>query len=163
MNYCFEYINQNQLENLLPRLFAILHANMSQIAPTGNTYEDDYKIWFSNICPALEESQRQLILMYSDEIIVGYFQYSVMREAFMMEDIQINKAYHGTGIFSTLYTWLIRHLPSDIKTVEAYADKKNFKSQEILEHLGLMPIGENKNGKSYHYKGEYKKLLEKYT
>lgn len=163
MNYSFEYANKSQLENLLPELFAILHANMSSIAPTGNTYEDDYKIWFSNICPSMDKPQRKIILMYKEESIVGYFQYSVHCETFMMEDIQVNKAYHGTGIFSALYAWLLRQLPGDIQTVEAFASKKNFKSQGVLEHLGLMPIGENKNGKSYHYRGEYKKLLDKYT
>ncbi len=163
MNYCFQYANKAYLEDILPELFEILHANMSQIAPTGNTYNEDYKIWFSNICPAMEKTQRQIILMYSEEIIVGYFQYSVNCETFMMEDIQVNKAYHGTGIFSALYAWLVRHLPGDIKTVEAYASKKNFKSQGVLEHLGLMPIGENRKGKSYHYKGEYKNILDKYT
>ena len=163
MNYCFKYVNKAQLKDILPRLFEILHANMSRIAPTGNTYEDDYKIWFSNIYPAMEKTQRQIVLMYSEKDIIGYFQYNVNCETFEMEDIQVNKVYHGTGIFSAFYTWLVRQLPGDIKNVEAYADKKNIKSQGVLEHLGLTQIGENKNGKSYHYKGEYKKILDKYT
>ena len=163
MNYCFAYANKMQLESVLPILFEILHANMNQIAPTGNTYEDDYKVWASNICPAMEKPQRQIVLMYSEGTIIGYFQYSIHSEIFMMEEIQINKAYHGTGIFSALYRWLICQLPDNLKTVEAYANKQNFKSQGVLAHLGLMATGESNNGKSYHYKGEYKKLLYKYT
>ena len=30
------------------------------------------------------------------------------------------------------------------------------------EHLGLEICGENKNGKSYHYRGNYQNLLKKY-
>ena len=124
MNYCFKYVNKAQLKDILPRLFENLHANMSRIAPTGNAYEDDYKIWFSNIYPAMEKTQRQIVLMYSEKDIIGYFQYNVNCETFMMEDIQVNQVYHGTGIFSALYTWLVCQLPGNIKNVESYADKK---------------------------------------
>ena len=37
-----------------------------------------------------------------------------------------------------------------VKNVEAFANKKNFKSQSVLEHLGLLRIGENKNGNSFY-------------
>ena len=47
--------------------------------------------------------------------------------------------------------------------VEAYANKKNLKSQSILKHLGLVESGENKNGNSFYYKGKYVDLLNKYS
>lgn len=42
--------------------------------------------------------------------------------------------------------------------MEAYANKKNKKSQGILARLGLERIGENKNGNSYHFRGRYEAL-----
>ena len=80
----------------------------------------------------------------------------------MMEEIQIKSKYHGSGIFRSFYSCLISQLPKDIRYVEAYSHKNNVKSQRILEHLGLTQCGENKNGNSYHYKGDYAVLSEKY-
>ena len=48
----------------------------------------------------------------------------------------------------------------DIDSVEAYASKKNHKSQSILKYLGLSEAGVNKNGNSYYYKGNYKYLYD---
>lgn len=81
----------------------------------------------------------------------------------MMEEIQIEKAFQGTGLFSEFYKWLLKQLPNDIENVEAYANKKNIKSQSILEYLGLVELGENKNGNSFYYKGKYVDLLNKYS
>ena len=162
MKIHFEYANKSDLELLLPQLFEILYANMSVIAPTSNTYEEDYEIWFSCVYPAMQKTQRQMILLYDEDNIIGYFQYYVNEEIWMMEEIQIRKRYHGTGVFSALYAWLVRQLPGNIKTVEAYAHKQNVKSQGILTHLGLKQIGENKSGNSYHYRGDYKNFLNRY-
>ena len=53
-------------------------------------------------------------------------------------------------------------LPKDIATVEAYADKRNVKSQSILKYLGLTAMGESKNGNMFHFKGLYSNLLDRY-
>lgn len=47
----FKYADKQKIEDILPSLFDILHSNMSVIAPTGNTYDEDMKIWSSNIIP----------------------------------------------------------------------------------------------------------------
>ena len=81
----------------------------------------------------------------------------------MMEEIQIKKEFQGTGLFSKFYQWLVRQLPKDILYVEAYANKKNIKSQNILKYLGLVEAGENKNGNSFYYKGKYADIVDKYS
>ena len=45
-------------DSVLPHLFEILHSNMSKIAPTGNSYEEDYAIWSSCIITAMEKEPR---------------------------------------------------------------------------------------------------------
>jgi hypothetical protein len=45
-------------------------------------------------------------------------------------------------------------VPENIIYVEAYAHKRNIKSQGIPKHLKLEIIGKNKNGNSYHFKGQ---------
>ncbi len=160
----FKFADKLQIEQLLPDLFCILHSNMSLIAPTNNSYMDDFLIWSSHIIPAMQEEQRKIVFMYVDRKLVGYFQYHINVDvnSLMMEEIQIEKELQGTGLFSEFYKWLVKQLPPNIKYVEAYANKKNFKSQSVLEHLGLVAMGENKNGNSFYYKGPYINLLNRY-
>ena len=135
---------------------------MSRIAPTGNSYDEDFSMWMSCIKPALEKAPRQILLLYDNDGIIGYFQYYVNDGVFMMEDIQLREQYHGTGIFSQLYRYLVQMLPPETEYVEAYANKKNEKSIAVLIHLGLDIIGENKNGISYHFRGRYENLIRRY-
>lgn len=161
----FLFADKQELEKILPDLFRILHSNMSIIAPTNNSYNEDFEIWKSYIIPSMQNEQRQIVLMYVEDKLVGYFQYfvSVDINSLMMEDIQIIKEFHGTGLFSDFYRWLIKSLPKNIMYVEAYANKKNIKSQNVLKHLGLVECGENKNGKSFYFKGKYVDLLNIYS
>lgn len=161
----FRFADKLQIEHLLPGLFRILHSNMSIIAPTDNSYDEDYRIWSSYMIPAIKKVQRQIVLMYVEGKLVGYFQYYINLDtnSLMMEEIQIGKEFQGIGIFSAFYKWLVKQLPKNVKCVEAYANKKNLKSQSILKHLGLVELGENKNGNSFYYKGKYVDLLNKYS
>ena len=151
----FKYADKSNIEELLPKLYDILHTNMSYIAPTGNTYETDRRLWLENVAPAMKKEQRQIILMYVDEELAGFFQYYLSNELFMMEEIQIKARYHGTGLFRQFFAWLVKELPADLKYVEAYSHKSNLKSQAILEYLGLGKIKENEEGQLLHYRGEY--------
>ena len=157
-----EPLRKADAASVLPELFDILHSNMSRIAPTGNSYDEDFSMWMSCIKPALEKAPRQILLLYDNDEIIGYFQYYVNDGVFMMEDIQLREQYHGTGIFSQLYRYLVQMLPPETEYVEAYANKKNEKSIAVLIHLGLDIIGENKNGISYHFRGRYENLIRRY-
>jgi RimJ/RimL family protein N-acetyltransferase len=158
--FSFSCLRGEEREALLPRLFAILHENMNAIAPTGNSYEEEETLWCSCIAEALEQEARKLLVIREGEAIAGFFMYYVNGDLWMMEEIQFAPAYHGSGLFSKLYAYLQSILPSSVTYVEAYANKKNEKSQGILKHLGLTVIGENKNGNSYHFRGRYSDLKE---
>lgn len=158
----FRYLDKKSADKFLPTLFKILHSNMSVIAPTGNSYDEDFNLWHGAVLTELEKDARQIILIYDDSEIVGYFQYYINASTFMMEDIQFCKEYKGKGVFQKLYAYLYEVIPRKIRFVEAYASKMNFKSQGVLHHLGLEVIGENKNGLSYHFRGYGLLSLRKY-
>lgn len=157
-----DILRKADAESVLPKLFEILHSNMSRIAPTGNSYEEDFSMWISCIKPALEKEPRQILLLRDKEQLAGYFQYYVNNGIFMMEDIQFRDPYKGTGIFAELYRYLVKVIPEDTIFVEAYANKRNEKSIAVLTHLGLEIIGENKNGISFHFRGRYENLVRRY-
>ena len=158
---CFKRFPKEEAKTILPILFPILYENMNKIAPTGNTYDEDFKLWFDAISSKIQNEDRQIILIYDDLKIVGYFQYSINNETFKMEEIQFKKAYQGTGLFRQLYEYLFTIVPPEIKYVEAYAHKSNQKSQSILKYLGLQVIDDNKN--SYHFCGNCQEVLQKYA
>ena len=93
---------------------------------------------------------------------MGYFQYSLRDTVFIMEEIQFHPSIWGSGAFRELYRFLAGIIPENMTTVEAYANKKNLRSQAILEHLGLKISGENKSGRSWHYTGDCREMLNKY-
>lgn len=163
INVSFSYLNNADFETVSFDLFNILADNMEIIAPTGNTREEDYKCWFSAVSEGLQRTERQIILIKEKQNIIGFFQYYVNSDTFMMEEIQIKSAYHGKNIFRDLYGYIISNIGEDIEFVKAYVNITNHKSIGILEKLGLSKIGMNKNGRGYHFKGNYSDLLKWYN
>lgn len=160
MPYTFEYADKAELEAILPRCFELLYNNMNSITPFARSYERELEEWYGEVYPAMRKDPRQIVLMYDDGALAGYFQYYVNAGVFMMEEIQISREHRGSGLFRKLYTWLMGELPDGITTVCAYSHKLNPRSQAILHHLGLSECGEQ--GDLLEYRGEYAVLREKY-
>ena len=160
--YSVNVMPKMEKEHILPKLFDLLAANMNEIDPTGNTLEQDYQIWKRFMDSGIECPERQILLISAGDSIVGYFQYRLSGTTLFMEEIQIHRDYWGTGAFQSLYRYLARTLPGSLRSVEADVSKKNAKSQAILRHLGLEPVRENSNGRSYHYCGDCQKMLVRY-
>ena len=158
----FEYLNKNDFPDVSSVIFDILADNMEKIAPTGNSREDDFNCWYDGVSDGLKQEKRQIILIKDSECIIGFFQYYTNTDTFMMEEIQFKPEYQGGSIFRSLYGFLLENINDGIKFVEAYANKENLKSIGILEHLGLMRIGMNKNGNSFHFRGDYNDLVNWY-
>lgn len=157
-----ECLNKLDFPSVCRFLFNILADNMSDIAPTGNTREEDYICWFNAVSNGLQRDERQIILIKDKDVIVGFFQYYTNEEKFMMEEIQFKPEYQGKGILRKLYGFVLGRIRMDIRFVEAYASTSNKKSIDILERFGMQNIGLNKNGRSYHFKGRLTDLKEWY-
>lgn len=158
----FEYLNKPDLVNYAQGIFDILANNMTMIAPTGNSKEEDFKLWYDAVGNGLQREERQVVLIKDNEDLVGFFQYYTNADTFMMEEIQFKPDYQGKGVFRALYGFLLANIQADIEYVEANASINNKKSIGILELLGLSNIGMNKNGRSYHFKGEFCDLVKWY-
>lgn len=159
-NISFEYLNKSDFQTVARQIFDILAVNMEIIAPTGNSREEDFVLWSDAVSDGLQRPERQIILIKDNGNLIGFFQYYTNADTFMMEEIQFKSEYQGKGVFRELYGFIISHISEDIKFVEAYANISNSKSTGILERLGLANIALNKNGRSYHFKGNYSDLLE---
>lgn len=161
----FQYLNKSDFDKHAQDIFNILADNMSAIAPTGNTREDDYNCWYEAVKDGIKSENRQIILIFetTPERIIGYFQYYTNSDTFMMEEIQIISYYQTKdNIFRDLYGYALSNIDNSIPYVEAYANKQNEKSIGILKKLGLSIIGLSKNGNCYHFKGFLKDLIKWY-
>lgn len=163
MHFKFRQMQNEDITVFINEMFEILASNMNVIAPTGNSYDTDFKIWSECVVPVLREGERSVILIFCEDALCGFFQYFVNDTTFRMDEIQFKKEYQGCGLFTELYHYLTTIISAQTKYVDAFARKKNLKSQRILEHLGLSLVGESKNGKSLYFKGEYKTVFERYS
>lgn len=115
----FRFLNKSAFDSLSKVIFTILAANMSEIAPTENSYEDDYNSWFAAVKEGLAKEKRKIILIFSGDELIGFFQYYTSGNKLMMEEIQIRSDWQGKEIFRSLYGFLISNLPPEIHDVEA--------------------------------------------
>ena len=97
----FEYLNKKSFIDTSKTIFDILADNMSVIAPTGNSKAEDYSLWFNAVSLGLEHPARQIILIKSENDIIGFFQYYTTADTFMMEEIQIRVKRIVRTMFST--------------------------------------------------------------
>lgn len=159
----FQYLDKKDFTALSQQLFDILADNMSVIAPTGNSRQEDYRCWFSAVSDGLTREERQIILIKNGEEIIGFFQYYITEDTLMMEEIQLKAEFHGKGkVFRNLYGFLFENIPGNLRYVKAYANKQNEKSISILQRLNLKIDTENKNSKSWLFSGDFTGLLSWY-
>mgnify|MGYP006381824827 CR=1 FL=1 len=158
----FEYLNKSDFSVFAQKIFNILADNMTLIAPTDNSREDDFILWSDAVSDGLKREERQIILIKDNANLIGFFQYYTNADTFMMEEIQFKSEYQGKGVFRKLYGFILKNIRNDLEFVEAYANIKNQKSIGILEKFGLLNAGLNKNGCSYHFKGRFVDLIKWY-
>ncbi|MBQ3222089.1 MAG: GNAT family N-acetyltransferase [Clostridia bacterium] len=147
------FLDPEQFESLARPLFDILADNMTKIAPTGCTREEDFALWHSSMLENLQSDERCILLAEQDGCLVGYLQYSLRGDTLLMEEIEIREDTQGKGVFRALYSALLPAVGDRALYTEAYANKANQKSIGILGKLGLTVIGENKSGRSWHFRG----------
>ena len=158
----FEYLNKSDFFAYAIQLFDILADNMTVIAPTGNSREEDFVLWSDAVSDGLQREERQIILIKDNANLIGFFQYYTKADTFMMEEIQFRPEYQSKGVLRELYGFILKNIRNDLKFIEAYANVNNQKSIGILEKFGLLNIGLNKNGHSYHFKGNFVDLIKWY-
>lgn len=149
----FIYLNKAEFDKFADKIFNILADNMTDIAPTGNSREEDFKLWYKAVSGAIKDENRYVVLIYETGT-----------DTFMMEELQICSEFQGKDdIFRDLFGFVLKNISPELLHVEAYANKLNYKSIGILGKLGLKNIGENKNGKSFHFKGDFADLMSWYA
>ena len=77
MRFGFRQMKNEDISVFIDEMFEILASNMSAVAPTGNSYDEDYKTWSESAVPAWREGKRSVILIFCEDKLCGFFQYFV--------------------------------------------------------------------------------------
>lgn len=133
----FCYLNKAEKDQYLPQLFDLLYENMQKIAPSGRSYEREKVEWLAEVSSALEKEPRQIILCFVYGELAGYIQYYIREKMLMVEEIQLKKEYQSTLLFYKVCKFFLSILPGNLETIEAYADRRNLNSINLMEKLGM--------------------------
>lgn len=128
----FEYLNKSDFSVISSEIFNILADNMTVIAPTGNSRQEDYKCWYESVSLGLQREERQIILIKDYDKIIGFFQYYINSDTLMMEEIQFKAEHQGKGLVRKLYSFVDSSIKTDYEFVEAYA---NTKKQQVYWYV----------------------------
>jgi len=152
-----DYIQSSEkIEQLLPRMFEIISLNMREIAPTGNTLEEDRITWTQAMREELRSPDKHWVFVFSGAELAGYTLYRIAGDALHMDEIQVAKAYQGDGeTFPMLMGKMLRDAKeTGVHTLHTYVNKQNAKSQGIVRAMGLRTVKEKPRGYVYQGRAE---------
>ena len=155
----FAYLDKQQKDIWLPKMFDLLYDNMRLIAPGDLPYEEEKQQWLSNVSPALKKAPRQVLLAFWKEELVGFIQFYTRQELLMVEEMQIQKEYQGTSLFYALCRFLGRNLPADIHYLEAFAHSQNLHSLKLMQKMGMNPIEDRHQQDFIHLQGQLQSTI----
>lgn len=158
----FRFLRREEAATILPQLFRILHTNMSLIAPSDCSYDEDRTLWLAYIIPALDQAEISILLMYAGDNLAGYFQYRIVGDTMAIDEVEIKPEYQRTMVFYRFCQFLLSQIPEEVKYLTSYVHKENRNSQSIHAALGMERIGENGSGTSWHYRGEREKAAARF-
>lgn len=154
----FTYLNKQDKNFWLPQLFDLLYDNMSVIAPSGYSYEEERAKWLAAVSPALDKKPRQIVMCIINGKPVGYIQYYIRQHLLMVEEIQIKKEYQNSILFFQLCKHLLSIIPEDLQTIEAYADKRNMNSINLMTKIGMLSLEDDDPSPFVHMRGSADRL-----
>lgn len=144
-------------------LFDILADNMTKIAPTGNSREQDFATWVDAVHQRLEREACGVTAFRHAGGIVAYFQYSSRDNILFIEEVEIKSDFQRRyNILGKMIKLLPDIVPPNTRFVRAYANKNNNVSLENLRKAGFEIVGTSKNGRSYLHEADYTALTKRF-
>ena len=157
MSVAISFLNKDQKELWLPRMFDLMYENMQTIVPDEIPHAQQKAQFLAEVSPALEKAPRQVILCICDETLVGFLQYYTRGDLLVIEEIQLLKKFQGSLTFYHLCKYLAASLPKNIAFLEAYTHKGNTFSQKLLQKLDLELLEDSQNSPFFHFHGSIQK------
>ncbi len=134
----FSELDKTSKDIVLPCLFDILYENMHLIAPGGMKYQEEKERYIQTVSRALGRESRQILLCMYNDTIAGFVQYYTTEDTLMIEEAQMSETLQGTLAFYKACRRIADGLPDTIVYIEAFADKRNVRSQKLMQRIGMV-------------------------
>lgn len=140
----FEYYNYNNKIPLskVEEMLEILIPFYNELNGKDNSNKDMCDSWINSIRNTKDFA---IILLYFDNLLVGFINYMYQKEGLMISEIQIRKEYQGKyRILRKLLGEMINNSDKNRYTnLLATINHKNKKSIDIFTHIGFKNIKDN--------------------
>lgn len=145
---------------LLEDLFGILYENMRAVTPFDRCFEEERSAWVTTVGSALQKEPRKILLLFSQQELIGFCMFYVNGGIFMVEELQIRREFQRSAAFAECYRYFPGQLPRDVAFIEAYADRRNISSQALMRKAGMEPVGETPDGSCIHFRGNAGRIFK---
>ena len=165
-NIIIKKMTRDEVLLKLDNMYNIISSNMNEIAPTGNSNEEDYINFKKYMHIELDNKTKRWIGAFYNNELIGYFLYKINDGVLNLDEIQIKKSHQGDKCtFIKLFKYIL--MDDEIKNdyrVMTYVNDKNIKSKAIVEKLGFEFLEKKGKGSKYITSyGTLKSNLEKYV
>ncbi len=165
-NITIKKLTKKEILENIDNMYNIISDNMNEIAPTGNSKEEDYSNFKKYMLLELENENKRWIGAFYDNELIGYFLYKMKEKYINIDEIQIKKEHQSD---KCTFIKLFKSILDDEDNfrdydVITYVNDKNIKSKAIVEKFGFHFL--EKKGKGSKYITSYNNLkdnLEEYV
>ena len=158
----FSELDKSRKNEMLPLLFGILYSNMHSVAPSGMSYQEEKERYIATVSSALDRETRRILLCRDNGIIASFIQYCTTSDTLMIEEVQLAESLQGTLTFRKMCSCLTNSLPSSISYIEAYADKRNIRSQELMIKAGMKQTDEACGSSFLQFHGDAPRIISRF-
>lgn len=158
----FSELDKTNKDIVLPCLFDILYENMHLIAPSGMKYQEEKERYIQTVSHALDRESRQILLCMYNDTIAGFVQYYTTADTLMIEEAQMSESLKGTLAFYKACRRIFVGLPDTIVYIEAFADKRNVRSQELMQKIGMVQTNSCDNPAFVHFRGNIQNIKSRF-
>ncbi len=161
----FSLMDKARFSEFAPELFRLLHGNMDPIAPSGLSYEEEYRCWREAVGDGLKADARKIILIRENrsDRLLGFLQYYTNPAVLMIEELQIVPDYQSSAnILRGLIPFLLSAIPADLQYIEAFVHKQNTRSIALQQKLGMEIVDTAQNGALFHLRGSYPEFRNRF-
>ncbi len=135
---------KNELLEKLDEIFNLTYDNMNKISPSGNSKEEDYKLWKQ--CTINQLDNKQWILALDEDRVVGYLFYEIKDTILNINEVQLDDSHKGDKVtFKSLLKEMINIDLSKVTSVRAVINNNNTRALHIASKMQLEKTGERNN------------------
>ena len=140
--------------SIVRKMYELLGTNMTAIVPSYHDWkaDDEFQKWEELFFKNLDRGTKHVLFLDGNDLR-GFISYTIDRakDEVFFNEFQINSGSQGDGVtFRRLMVRFVADIQNeDCGAVRTYANKRNRRSQRLVEHIGFKRADETERGFRY--------------